>query len=45
MPLQQRAKAWKADRYLHYRAYLAGRPVGETINRATVFLTQLIPIS
>lgn len=41
--LAQRAKAWDAGRYMHYRAHLAGRPVGETIDRATVFLTQLIP--
>jgi hypothetical protein len=42
--LAQRAKAWEAGRYMHYRAYLADRPVGETIGRATVFLTQIIPI-
>jgi hypothetical protein len=43
--LPQRTRAWEAGRYLHYRAYLAGRPVGETINRAARFLTQLIPAS
>jgi hypothetical protein len=43
MPLPQRAKAWEAARYMHYRAYLADRPVGETIKRATAFLTRLIP--
>jgi hypothetical protein len=43
--LPQRARAWEKGRYLHYRAYLAGRPVGETINRAAKFLTQLIPAS
>jgi hypothetical protein len=38
------ARAWKADRHLHYRRYLVGRPVGETVNRGTVFLTQLVPL-
>jgi hypothetical protein len=44
MSLAQRAKAWEAGRFLHYRAHLADRPVGETFHRATVFLTQLIPV-
>lgn len=39
--LPQRARTWETGRYLHYRIYLAGRPVGETINRAAGFLTQL----
>jgi hypothetical protein len=39
--LRQRSRTWENSRYLHYRAYLAGRPVGETINRAAGFLTQL----
>ena len=39
--LPQRSKTWETGRYLHYRAYLADRPVGETISRATAFLTQL----
>jgi hypothetical protein len=39
--LPQRSRTWETGRYLHYRTYLAGRPVGETINRATAFLTQL----
>jgi hypothetical protein len=43
--LPQRATSWETGRYLHYRAYLADRPVGETINRAATFLTQLIPAS
>jgi hypothetical protein len=43
-PLAQRAKAWEAGRHMQYRAHLAGRPVGDTINQATVFLTQLIPV-
>lgn len=42
--LAQRARAWEAGRYLHYRNYLAGRTVRETFDRATVFLTQLIPV-
>ena len=43
-PLAQRAKAWEAGRYMQYRTYLAERPVGDTINRAAVFLTQRIPV-
>jgi hypothetical protein len=39
--LRQRSRTWENSRYLHYRACLAGRPVGETINRAAGFLTQL----
>jgi hypothetical protein len=35
------SKAWENSRYLHYRAYLEGRLVGETINRAAGYLTQL----
>lgn len=30
---------------MHYRAYLADRPIGETISPVTVFLTQLASIS
>jgi hypothetical protein len=41
--LPQRATTWETSRYLHYRAYLADRPIGETINRATRFLTQFTP--
>jgi hypothetical protein len=41
--LPQRARTWETGRYMHYRAYLAGRPVGETIDRAAKFLTQLNP--
>ena len=43
--LPQRARTWEKGRYLHYRVYLADRPVGETINRASTFLTQPIPAS
>jgi hypothetical protein len=32
---------WENSRYRHYRAYLAERPVGETINRTAGFLIQL----
>ena len=39
--LPQRSKTWETGRYLHYRGYLADRPVGETISRATASLTQL----
>jgi hypothetical protein len=39
--LPQRSRTWETGRYLHYGAHLAGRPVGETIHRATSFLTQL----
>jgi hypothetical protein len=42
LPQRSRSsKAWENSRYLHYRAYLAGRPVGETIQRAAGYLTQL----
>jgi hypothetical protein len=41
--LPQRATTWETGRYIHYRAYLAGRPLGEAIDRATRFLTQLTP--
>jgi hypothetical protein len=33
--------AWENSRYWQYRAYLAGQTVGETINRAAGYLTQL----
>lgn len=36
-----RSTAWENSRYLHYRAYLAGRPVGETIHRTAGYLVQL----
>ncbi len=42
--LRQRS-TWENSRYLHYRAYLAGRPVGETINRTAGFLIQLAAAS
>jgi anti-anti-sigma factor len=38
--LRQRS-TWENSRYLHYRAFLAERPVGETINRTAGFLIQL----
>ena len=41
--LPPRGRNWETTRHQHYRLYLAGRPVGETISRATTFLTQLIP--
>jgi hypothetical protein len=34
----------ETTRFLHYRAYLAGRPIGETIARAIAFLTHLYPV-
>jgi hypothetical protein len=41
-PLGSRSsRAWENSRYVRYRAYLAGRPVGETVSRATAFLTRL----
>lgn len=43
--LPQRARRWETGRYLHYRAYLAGRPVGETISRSAKFLLQHIRVS
>ena len=43
--LPQRSRTWENSRYLHYRACLADRPVGETINRAAGFLTQLTAAS
>jgi anti-sigma B factor antagonist len=36
---------WENSRYLHYRAYLAELPVGETINRTAEFLIQLAAVS
>jgi hypothetical protein len=41
----RRSTAWQKSRYLHYRAYLAGRPVGETIHRAAGYLIQLATAS
>ena len=41
--LPQRTRSWEARRYEHYRVYLAGRPVGETVDRAAGFLTRLVP--
>ncbi|MGH3214241.1 MAG: hypothetical protein ACRDN1_07565 [Trebonia sp.] len=41
--LPQRTRKWETGRYLHYRVYLADRPVGETIDRAATFLTQVVP--
>jgi hypothetical protein len=41
--LPHRTRAWETGRHLHYRVYLADRPVGETIHRAATFLTQVIP--
>lgn len=43
--LRQRSRTWENSRYLHYRAYLAERPVGETINRTAGFLIQLAAAS
>jgi len=40
--LPPRGNSWEDIRYLNYRVYLAGRTVGETITRATAFLTQLV---
>lgn len=41
--LPQRTRTWETSRHLHYLLYLADRPVGETIDRAAAFLTQVIP--
>jgi hypothetical protein len=41
--LTKRTRAWETSRHLHYLLYLADRPVGETIDRAAAFLTQVIP--
>jgi hypothetical protein len=43
--LPQRSRTWENSRYLHYRACLADRPVGETINRTAGFLIQLAAAS
>ena len=40
-PVPPRGRAWEISRYREYRAQLAGHPVGETIGRATAFLTQV----
>jgi hypothetical protein len=37
-PLQPRGQAWEMTRYRTYEAWLAGRTVGETFERATAFL-------
>jgi hypothetical protein len=39
------ARTRETTPYLHYRAHLAGQPAGETITRATTFLTRLSPVS
>lgn len=39
--LPQRARAWETRRYQYYRRYIAGQRLGETVNRAARFLTQL----
>jgi hypothetical protein len=38
-------RTWETGRYMHYRAYLADRAVGETIDRAAGFLTRLAAAS
>jgi hypothetical protein len=39
--LPRRATTWETGRYLHYRAYLAERCVGETMHRAAGHLIRL----
>jgi len=41
--LPPRGRSWETARHKHYRLYLVGQQVGETITRATTFLTQLTP--
>jgi hypothetical protein len=38
-----RSRSWESTRHQHYRRYLVGQQVGETITRAATFLTQLAP--
>lgn len=38
-------RTWENSRYMHYRTYLADRAVGETIDRAAGFLTELAAAS
>jgi len=38
-----RGRAWETARYRHYCAHLAGKPVGETVNRAVTFLNDVNP--
>lgn len=39
--LTERGKQWEMSRYASYQAQLAGRPVGETFDRATDFLSRV----
>jgi hypothetical protein len=41
--LPPRGRSWETARHKHYRLYLVGQQVGETITHATTFLTQLAP--
>jgi hypothetical protein len=43
--LPQRSRTWENSRYLHYRACLADRPVGKTIDRTARFLIELAAAS
>jgi hypothetical protein len=36
-----KAREWEMSRYRHYRARLAGQPVGRTIGAAVAFLSRL----
>lgn len=41
--LPPRGRSWESTRHQHYRRYVVGQQVGETITRATTFLNQLVP--
>jgi hypothetical protein len=41
--LPRRGRSWETTRHQHYRLYLIGQPVGETITRTTTFLSELAP--
>jgi hypothetical protein len=36
-------RGWEAARYRHYDAYLARKPLGETITRAATFVSGISP--
>ena len=44
-PVPPRGRTWEISRYQQYRAQLAGQPVGQTIGRATAFLTHVYAAS
>jgi hypothetical protein len=41
--ISPKGRTWETARYRHYRAHLAGKPIGETIGRAATFLNDITP--